>query len=158
MNSDGLCGGMYQAVHSQIVICHHDGEIQWGKEPGSHSGICPEGVVHLDVKRKAKENRSFFRTGTKIVEMTSKGFSGIDNFRIYLEVISIANNCVWGHREGERLELDVFNVGTCFGFMYRGIYHYMTLLLSGVGLSGRVSATLCRAAVRTRLTSLLIVW
>ena len=59
MNSDGLCGGMYQAVHSQIVTCHHGGEIQWEKEPGSHSGICPEGVVHLDVKRKEKECRPF---------------------------------------------------------------------------------------------------
>ena len=135
MNSDGLCGGMYQAIHSQIVTLHHGGELQWGKNPDSHSGICPEGVVSVDVKRVAKEDRSFFRTGIKAVDMTGKEFPGIDKYRIYLEVISIANNCVWGHREGERLELDAFNVGTCCGFMYRGIYHYINLLLSGGGLA-----------------------
>jgi uncharacterized repeat protein (TIGR04076 family) len=135
MNSDGLCGALYQAIHSQIVTLHHGGTMQWGKDPDMHRGVCPEGVVHLEVKRVAKQDRAFFKTPTKTVDMTGKNFPGIDKYKIYLEVISIANNCVWGHREGEILELDAFNVGNCCGFMYRGIYHYINLLLSGGGLA-----------------------
>ena len=135
MNSDGLCGAMYQAVHSQIVTLHHGGNLQWGNDPETHNGVCPEGVVHIEVKRVAKKDRDFFKTPAKTIDMTRKNFPGLDKYRIYLEVISIANNCVWGHKEGDRFKLDAFNIGTCCGFMYRGIYHYINLLLSGGGLA-----------------------
>ena len=55
MNCDGLCGAAYQAIHSQIVTLHHGGAMQWQNDPDSHSGVCPEGVVRLDVKRIAKK-------------------------------------------------------------------------------------------------------
>jgi len=135
MNSDSLCGAMYQAVHSQIVTLHHGGNLQWGKDPETYNGVCPEGVVHLEVKRVAKKDRDFFKTPSKYVDMTKKDFPGLDKYRIYLEVISIANNCVWGHKEGDRFELDAFNIGKCCGFMYRGIYHYINILLSGGGMA-----------------------
>jgi uncharacterized repeat protein (TIGR04076 family) len=57
MNCDGLCGAMYQAVHSQIVTLHHGGSLQWAGDPETHSGVCPEGVVSLEVKRVEKKDR-----------------------------------------------------------------------------------------------------
>ena len=83
------------------MTLHHGGAMQWGNDPDTYTGVCPEGVVHLEAKRVEKKDREFFKTASKNVDMTKKNYPGIDKYRIYLEVISIANNCVWGHKEGD---------------------------------------------------------
>ncbi len=67
--------------------------------------------------------------------MTNKGFPGVDKYRFFLEVISVAQKCTWGHREGHQLELDPFNIGDVCGYLYGEIYQFLILLCSGAGMA-----------------------
>lgn len=131
MNSDSLCGSLYQAIHSNLTTIHYGGTLPWEKESDTFKGICPKNRVTVEVKRIELDKPMPFRTQNRVIEMTGKGFSGNDKYKIFLEVLSVANNCTWGHQDGHRIELDNFNIGKVCGFMYWEIYQYVNLLLSG---------------------------
>ena len=63
--------------------------------------------------------------------MTGKGYPTLDRYRVFVEVRDIAVNCYWGHRVGDVLEIDPFNVGGACCFLYAQLYPYMHVLLSG---------------------------
>ena len=131
MNSDSMCGSLYQSIHPNLTTIHYGGTLPWEKESDSFKGICPEHRVSVEVKRIELEKPTPFKTENRMVNMTGKGFSGNDRYKIFLEVLSVANNCTWGHKDGHRIELDNFNIGKVCGFMYWEIYQYVNLLLSG---------------------------
>lgn len=131
MNSGGMCGSLYQPIHTNLVTLHYGGTLPWGDDPESFTGTCMEGRVQVTVKRVELPRPTVVRTENMTVDMTGQGYSGVDTYRIYLETISVANKCSWGHCEGQRSELDPFNVGKVCGFLYWELYQYMMLLLSG---------------------------
>ena len=135
MCSDSLCGSMYQEIHPALTTLHYGGGLPWGDDPLSFKGTCPEGKVHVKGRRIEQPKPCFVRTKTKTIDMTGKGFPGVDEYRINLEVISVANKCEWGHCEGKKNELDIFNIGEVCGFMYWEIYHFINLLISGGSLA-----------------------
>ncbi len=130
MNSNNMCGSLYQAIHPNLVTLHYGGLLPWSGEP-VFSGICAEGRVKVEVKRRELPKPTALRTENTFRDMTGKGFSGIDTYRVYLETVSVANKCTWGHCEGQRVELDCFNVGKVCGFLYWELYQYLNVLLSG---------------------------
>jgi uncharacterized repeat protein (TIGR04076 family) len=130
MNSDGMCGSLYQPIHTNLVTLHYGGTMLWG-DPESFTGTCMEGRVQVKVKRIELPKPTVVRTEGEQKDMTGKGYPGVDEYRIFLETISVANKCTWGHCEGQRVELDPFNIGKVCGFLYWELYQYMNLLLSG---------------------------
>ena len=135
MNHDGLCGSLYYTIHAPVTTLHYGGGIPWEKDACFSKGFCPEmGKVEVEVKRIKQETPTFVKTRADIKDMTGKGFPGLDKHRVHLEVISIGNKCTWGHKEGQRLEVDPFNIGKVCGFMYWEIYHFINLLFSGGSL------------------------
>jgi len=134
VNHDGLCGALYQALHPHIVSLHYGGGVPWEKNPDIFTGICPEtGRVQVEVKRLEKEP-TYFKTSPKSRLMTGKGFPSLDTYRVFVEILGIANKCMWGHKEGERFEVDPFNVGGVCGFLYWEAYHFVNLLFTGGSL------------------------
>jgi uncharacterized repeat protein (TIGR04076 family) len=131
MNADSMCGSLYQAIHTNLVTLHYGGTLPWETDPATFNGVCHEGRVRVAVKRGELPKPTVLRTDNVFVDMTGKGFAGHDTYRIFLETISVANNCTWGHCEGQKVELDAFNIGKVCGFLYWEIYQYVNLLLSG---------------------------
>jgi uncharacterized repeat protein (TIGR04076 family) len=131
MNADSMCGSLYQPIHTNLVTLHYGGTLPWEKDPETFNGICHEGRVRVAVRRVELPKPQVLRTENRITDMTGKGFAGIDTYRIYLETISVANSCTWGHCEGQKVELDAFNIGRVCGFLYWEIYQYVNLLLAG---------------------------
>ena len=134
LNNDGLCGSLYHALHSPLTTLHYGGGQPWEKDANIFKGICPEMKVQVDVKRIEQETPTYLKTVKEPRNMTGKGFPGIDKYRVYLEIINIANFCFWDHKEGQRIEVDPFNIGGVCGFMYWEIYHFINLLFSGGSL------------------------
>ena len=88
----------------------------------------------MEVKRFEKEDFNPLKTRTDTRDMTGKGFPALDKYRVFVEIISIANRCMWGHKEGEKFEVDPLNIGGVCGVLYWEAYHFMNLLFSGVSL------------------------
>ncbi|MFC1592331.1 TIGR04076 family protein [Thermodesulfobacteriota bacterium] len=131
MNADSMCGSLYQAIHANLVSLHYGGGLPWEQAPDTFRGVCPEGRVQVGVKRVELPKPTVLRTENRLVDMTGKGFTGIDTYRIHLEVLGVANKCTWGHGDGQKVELDIFNIGKVCGFLYWEIYQYLNLLLAG---------------------------
>ena len=131
-NNDGLCGALYRAVHSSAITLHYGGSIPWEKDPDIFYGLCPEqGRVQVEVKRIEKKDFTFLKTRKPARDMTGKGFRGLDEYRIFIEIIDVENNCAWGNRAGKRYEVDPFNTGGICGYLYSKIYSFINLYISG---------------------------
>jgi uncharacterized repeat protein (TIGR04076 family) len=131
-NADSLCGALWQANHSSIACFHYGGSVAWEKKPHIFKGVCPEmGRVQIEVERIAKPDSKHFRTEAIFKDMTGKGFAGTDKYRVFLEVLGVEHHCMWGHRPGQRFEVDPFNIGKVCGFLYWGAYHSISLLFAG---------------------------
>ena len=134
-NSDGLCGALYKAIHSQIITLHYGGSLPWEETPDGFRGMCPEmGKVSVSVKRIEKGDFTFFKTLPPPIDMTQKGFQGIDKYRLAIEITGLENECAWGHSPGERFEVDPFNTGGVCGYLYSRIYDFINLYNSGANL------------------------
>jgi len=132
LNSDGLCGSLYKALHPYIVTLHYGGSIVWEKSGDSFTGACPEsGKVEVKVKRFEQEKPVIVKTRKPPKDMTGKGFPVIDKYKVIVEVLDIARKCYWGHRRGQKFEVDPFNVGVTCGFLYSQLYPFIQTLLSG---------------------------
>ena len=134
MNHDGLCGSLYQTIHPHIATLCFGGGVPWEKDADFYTGICPEMKVQVKGRRYEEERSTFFKTIKKPRDMTGKGFPGVDKYRVYLEVIDIAKICEWGFAQGQKFEVDPFNIGNVCGFMFWEIYHFINLLFSGGSL------------------------
>ncbi|KPJ55559.1 MAG: hypothetical protein AMJ42_06630 [Deltaproteobacteria bacterium DG_8] len=135
VNHDGLCGSLYHAIHAPIVTLHYGGGIIWERDESIFKGLCPEmGKVQVEVKRFEKKDFTPLKTRTDTRNMTGKGFTSLDKYRVFVEILSIANKCMWGHKEGERYEVDPFNIGKICGFLYWEAYHFINLLFAGGSL------------------------
>jgi uncharacterized repeat protein (TIGR04076 family) len=133
-NHDGMCGALYQAIHPYITSLNFGGELPWESNAGFFKGICPEMKVEIKSRRFEEERTSFLKTIKDSRDMIGKGFQGIDTYRVYLEVLDVANKCEWGHGAGQKHEVDPFNIGKVCGFMYWEIYQFINLLFSGGSL------------------------
>ena len=132
LNSDGLCGSLYKAIHSSVVTLHYGGSLLWEKNADTFTGSCPEmGRVMVEVKRFEQEKPVIVKRKTPYRDMTGKGFPAIDKYRVFVEVLDIARKCYWGHRKGQKFEVDPFNVGGACGLLYSQLYPFIQTLLSG---------------------------
>jgi uncharacterized repeat protein (TIGR04076 family) len=132
MNSDGLCGSLLKFILAPVVTLHYGGGLIWEKNPDAFKGFCPEmGRVQVEVKRLQQEKPTLLKTGTQFIDMTGKGYPALDKHRVFVEVLDIAHNCYWGHKVGDRFEVDPFNVGGACCLLYGQLYSYLHVLLSG---------------------------
>ena len=133
-NNDGLCGALYASLHSSIVTLHYWGCLPWSKEPDTYRGMCPAMKVQVEVTRMEQEKRTLLKTQARTRNMIGKGFPAIDKYRAFIEILDVDKVCTWGHKEGQRLEIDPFNVGGVCGFLYSKVYPYLNVLLARVNL------------------------
>ncbi len=132
LNSDGLCGSLYKAMHASIATLHYGGSILWEKNPDVFSAVCPEqGRVEVLVRRFEQIKPVRLKTRPPFKDMTGKGFPSLEKYRIMVEVLDIAKRCYWSHRTGDCFEVDPFNVGGACGFLYSQLYPFIPTLLSG---------------------------
>lgn len=132
-NNDGLCGALYKSIHSQIITMHYGGSIPWEDETDMFRGACPElGKVRVSAKRIEKRDFKFFKTRPVPKDMTHKGFTGVDKYRLIIEITDVANTCAWGNKAGMRYEVDPFNTGGVCGYLYTRVYDFINLYQSGV--------------------------
>jgi len=132
LNSDGLCGSLFKAIHTSIVTLHYGGYLLWEKSPDTFKGLCPEtGKVQVEVKRFEQKKPTRLKTRPSFKDMTGRGFPTLDKYRVMVEVLDIAKMCYWGHKVGDRFEVDPFNVGEACGFLYGQFYHFISTLLAG---------------------------
>jgi uncharacterized repeat protein (TIGR04076 family) len=131
-NNDGLCGALYTSLHDSIVTLHYWGSLPWSKEPDTYKSMCPEMNVQVRVKRMEQEKRTLLKTQTQTRKMIGKGLPAIDKYRAFIEILGVDKVCTWGHKEGQRFEIDPFNVGGVCGFLYKKVYPYLNVLLAGV--------------------------
>jgi uncharacterized repeat protein (TIGR04076 family) len=131
MNYDSLCGALYQAIHSYIVTLHYGGGFPFNSDASFFKALCPEMRVQVDVTRIEHEKPTYLRTKTVTRDMAGKGYPCIDKHRVFLEILNIERHCGWGHKAGQRYEIDSFNIGGACGYLYWGAYDFMNLLFSG---------------------------
>jgi uncharacterized repeat protein (TIGR04076 family) len=132
LNCDGLCGSLFKAVHTSITTLHYGGSLLWEKDQDTFTGICPEmGRVQVECTRSEQKKPTLLKTKPPFKDMTGKGFPALDKYRVMVEVLDIAKRCYWGHRVGDRFEVDPFNVGGACGFLYGQLYHFIQTLLTG---------------------------
>jgi uncharacterized repeat protein (TIGR04076 family) len=132
MNHDCLCGSLYQHMQAPVITLEYGGGVPWEKNPNIFTASCPEtGTVEVEVKRIEQEDPVHVKTKTDLKDMTGKGFPFIDKYRVYLEVLGIERLCMWGHKPGERFEVDPFNMGKACGSLYRSAYPFINLLFTG---------------------------
>ncbi len=132
MNSDGLCGSLLNNIFPYVLSQHYDGEVIWEKQHGSFTACCPEdGIVQVTAVQKVNSPPNLIKTKSPYRNMKGKGYPLIDNYRLYLEVLDIAGDCYWGHKLGDILEVDPFNVGGVCALLYDRLYPFIHLLLSG---------------------------
>jgi len=133
LNSDGLCGSLYKAIHASLVTLHYGGSLLWEKSPDSFTGVCPEmEKVRVEVRRLEQKKPMRLKTKPPFKKMTGKGFPTLDKYRVMVEVLDIAHRCYWSHRVGDTFEVDPFNVGGACGLLYGQLYHFISTLLTGV--------------------------
>ena len=63
--------------------------------------------------------------------MTDKGLPFMDKQRVFLEVVGREHVCMWGHKPGDRFEVDPYNIGSVCGALYRAAYPFIVLLFTG---------------------------
>jgi len=132
MNSDGICGSLLKSLFFQITTLHYGGSVLWEENQNISKGWCPEGgKVKAEIKRLERQEKTLFKTPCEMKDMTGKGYSALDKYRIFIEVRDIAINCYWGHKIGDIFEVDPFNVGGACCFLYAQLYPYIHVLLSG---------------------------
>lgn len=132
MNSDGLCGSLFKAVHASLVTLHYGGSLLWEEDPDCFTAVCPGPArVEVQSKRVEQERPVRIKTRPQPKDMTGKGFAGLDSHRVFVEVLDIAQRCYWGHRVGDTFEVDPFNVGKACGFLYSQLYPFISVLLAG---------------------------
>lgn len=132
MNGDGICGSLLKSLFFQITTLHYGGSVLWEENQNISKGWCPEGgKVQAAIKRVERQEKTLFKTPCEMKDMTGKGYSALDKYRIFIEVRDIAINCYWGHKIGDIFEVDPFNVGGACCFLYAQLYPYIHVLLSG---------------------------
>jgi len=132
LHAGGMCGALLTAIMPPVVTLHYDGELVWADRKDGFSGSCPEGErVMVEVQRQ--ENKSGHMITEKFPwhDMTGKGYPGIDKYRVFVEVEHIEGNCMWGHKTGDRIEIDPFNVNGMCSLFYNQLYPYLHVLLAG---------------------------
>ncbi len=133
-NNDGLCGALYTSLFNSIVTLHYWGSLPWSKDPDIYRMMCPEMKVQVEVRRKEQKQRILLKTEAQRREMIGKGFPTVDKYRAFIEILGVDKVCAWGHEEGQRFEIDPFNVGGVCGFLYSKVYPYLNVLFAGVTL------------------------
>lgn len=133
-NNDGLCGALYASLHTSIVTLHYWGSLPWSPEPDTHGSMCPEMKVRVEIKRKEQAQKKLLKTDAPARKMVGKGFPALDKHRAFIEIMGVDKVCTWGHAQGQRFEIDPFNVGGVCGFLYSKVYPYLNVLLAGVQL------------------------
>ncbi len=132
MNSGGLCGSLYNAIHPSLAALHYGGLAPWETSPDRFSALCPEmGKVQVEVKRMQKDDFKLLRTGSSSKDMTGKGYVGIDRYSVTIEILGIEHSCTWRQQPGQHFEVDHFNVGGVCGYLYWSAYRFMNLLYAG---------------------------
>ena len=132
MNHDCLCGSLFQALQASLITLEYGGGVPWENDPSVFSAACPEGGrVKVEVKRFEQEKPVFVKTKTDSRDMTGKGLPFLDKYRVFLEVIGREHVCMWGHKPGERFEVDPYNIGKVCGALYRTAYPFIVLLYTG---------------------------
>lgn len=127
-----ICGALWQANHACISSFHYGGAITWEKDPTIFKGLCPEGgKVEMQVHTRERQKNERATRFSEWRDMTGKGYPGIDKYRLFLEVFGMEHHCMYGHKAGQRIEIDPFNMGEVCGFLYWNAYHLITLLFSG---------------------------
>jgi uncharacterized repeat protein (TIGR04076 family) len=131
INSGGLCGSLYRAIQDSVLTIHYGASVPWEKGPNTFKGFCPEmGRVQVEVKRLEKDDYKILKTRPSARDMTGKGFSALDKYRMFVEILDIGRECTWGHRAGQKFEVDPFNVGEACAMLYGQAYHTMNILFS----------------------------
>jgi uncharacterized repeat protein (TIGR04076 family) len=133
MNPGGLCGSLLKSIMDSVVTLHYGGQVAWGDDPDKVGPrVCPEnGKVEVELKRVERTDEGLLKTPAPFIDMTGKGYPNLDRHRIFVNVVDIANDCYWGHKEGDRFEVDPFNVGGACSLLYQQMYPYIHVLLSG---------------------------
>ncbi|MEI6128087.1 MAG: TIGR04076 family protein [Pseudomonadota bacterium] len=132
MNSGGICGSLLTSIFPSIITLHYGGSLLWEKNPYSFTKCCPEnGTVQVAVNRRLNQDALLIKTPLHFKDMTGRGFTALDRNRIFIEVRDVVGSCYWGHKAGDRIEVDPFNVGGSCCFLYAQLYPYLHVLLSG---------------------------
>ncbi len=93
LNSDGLCGSLYKAIHTSLSTLHYGGSILWEPHPDVFTAVCPEnGMVQVSVRRFEQSKPRRLKTRPPFKDMTGKGFPSLDRYRIMVEVLDIADD------------------------------------------------------------------
>jgi uncharacterized repeat protein (TIGR04076 family) len=133
-NNDGLCGALYNQLHPSILTLHYRGRLPWQKGDSPIKAMCPEMKVQVEVKRIEKKDLEFLKTESAFKDMTGRGFNSLDKNRTFIEILGVEYYCAWGHKQGQRFEIDPFNTGNVCGFLYSKVYPYLNVHLSGASV------------------------
>jgi uncharacterized repeat protein (TIGR04076 family) len=90
--------------------------------------------VQVEVKRIEKKDLEFLKTESAFKDMTNRGFKSLDKNQTFIEILGVEYYCAWGHKEGQRFEIDPFNTGNVCGFLYSKVYPYLNVHLSGASV------------------------
>jgi len=132
MNHAGICGGLWHQIQPSIIALQYEGGPIWAEKPGFFRGLCSEmGRVQVEVQRKKKDDTKTLRTEAMVRDMTGKGYPALDTYKVSLEILGVERHCMWAHREGQRFEIDPFNIGGVCGALYWQAYHFMEVLFGG---------------------------
>jgi len=88
----------------------------------------------VEVKRIEKKDLEFLKTESAFKDMTGRGFNSLDKNRTFIEILGVEYYCAWGHKKGQRFEIDPFNTGNVCGFLYSKVYPYLNVHLSGASV------------------------
>jgi len=147
MNHAGICGGLWHQIQPSIIALQYEGGPVWEEKPGFFRGLCPEmGKVQVAVQRKRKDDTKTLRTEAKMRDMTGKGYPALDNYKVTLEILGVERHCMWAHREGQRFEIDPFNIGNVCGALYWQAYHFMEVLFGGGSFPWEVDGNIIHGA------------
>jgi uncharacterized repeat protein (TIGR04076 family) len=132
LHAGGLCGSLLTAIMPSVVTLHYGGSVLWEAQPAAFAGRCPEGGrVEVAVKRRENTSGEILKDTYPFRDMTGKGYAGLDAYRVFVDVQHIEGNCMWGHKDGDRIEIDPFNVNGMCNLLYNQLYPYLHVLLSG---------------------------
>ena len=132
LNAGGMCGSLLSSIMPSVIALHYGGSVLWEPRPDVFRARCPEaGRVEVEVHRRENTGGGMLKTVCPVRDMTGRGYAGIDRYRVLLEVLHIEGSCMWGHAEGDRIEVDPFNVNGVCCLLYNQLYPYLHVLLSG---------------------------
>ena len=96
LHAGGMCGALLTSIMQPIVTQHYGGELIWADSKDSFSGSCPEGgQVTVEVQRQENSSEDMLKEDFPYRDMAGKGYSGIDAYRVFVEVEHIEGNCMW---------------------------------------------------------------